>query len=82
MKEIVNLYNDCYNYLFSYGRLSAFEIIQKAVRVLKGIDELKEIRLECAALLGNWNKKDIDTQGERADVLVEELSGYLGEYLA
>lgn len=81
MEKVYKLYEKCVNWLNGDDTYTPKEIIEEAVDVLADIKELDDLWQECVVHINNWNGNDIDCQCEQAEVLVEELSGYLGEYL-
>lgn len=81
MKEIYKLYEDCSNWLNGDETHTAKELVERAVDLLADVKELYDVWTDCVYHINNWNNNSIEEQCEQAEVLVEELSGYLGEYL-
>ena len=81
MEEICKLYADCTDWLNGSDVHTPKELIERAVDVLADIKELNDVWTECVFHINNWGGNSIDTQCEQAEVLVETLSGYLGEYI-
>ena len=57
------------------------EIIEEAVDVLADIPELDAIWEKCVFHINNWNEQSIEEQCDQDEEIVEELSGYLEEYI-
>lgn len=82
MEKIYKLYEECSNWLNGDDTHTPKELIEKAVDVLADVKELDDVWEDCVFHINNWDGNSIDTQCEQAEVLVEELCGYLGEYLS
>ena len=81
MEKIYKLYEKCVNWLNGDDTYTPKEIIEESVDVLADIKTLDELWQKCAIHINNWNGNTIEEQCEQAEVIVVELSGYLGEYL-
>lgn len=81
MEKIYELYEDCSNWLNGDDTYSAKELVERAADVLADVKELNDVWTDCVYNINNWNNNSIEEQCEQAEIFVEELSGYLGEYL-
>ena len=81
VSTISNLLIKCENYLNGNNIYTPKEIIEEATDILAGVVGLMQIWEKCVFHINNWENKMIEEQCEDADSLVEELSGYIAEWL-
>ena len=81
MEKIYKLYEKCVNWLNGDDTFTPKEIIEEAVDVLADIPELDAIWEKCVFHINNWNEQSIEEQCDQDEEIVEELSGYLEEYI-
>ena len=82
MRRLYFLYEAASNWLNGDDTYTPKDIIEEAVKVLADVKELEDVWQECVFHINNWNENSIEEQCEQAEVIVEELCGYLGEYLS
>ena len=81
MKKIYVIYRKCINWINGDDTYTPKNIIEEAIKVLSNIKELEDVWQECVFHINNWDKNTIEEQCERDEVIMEDLCGYLGEYL-
>ena len=79
--EIQNLDIKCVNWLAGDNTYTTHELISEAVNVLACVDELHDIYARCVYHMNNFSNLSLSEQIEEGEDIVEELSGYLGEWL-
>lgn len=81
MKKVYDLYEKCSDWLNGDDTHTAKELIETAVDVLADIKELDNLWQECVVHINNWNEYTLNEQIEQAEIIIEDMCGYLGEYL-
>ena len=81
MKEVYDLYDKCLNCMNGDDTFTPKAIIEEAVDVIADIPELDAIWEKCVFHINNWNEQSIEEQCDQDEEIVEELSGYLEEYI-
>ena len=82
VKEIEIIYLAAVNYLQGDNQKSAHDIIDECADIIKDIPELSDLWDMLAVHINMWNDETFEEHIARAEELIEEITGYLGEYLA
>ena len=81
MEKVYDLYEKCSDWLNGDDTYTAKEIIENAVDILADIQELDGLWRECVVHINNWNEYTLNKQIEQAEIIIEDICGYLGEYM-
>jgi hypothetical protein len=83
MEKVYDLYEKCSDWLNGDDTHTPKEIIESAIDILADINnkELSSLWQKCVVHINNWEEFSLDEQICRAEMIMEELCGYLGEYL-
>ena len=80
-KKIQEIYNKAVGWLGGDDSISIHDLIEDCADAIEGIPELGDL-WECLAVhINMWGVDTLEEQCERAEFLIEEISGCLGEWL-
>lgn len=81
-KRLQELYSQAASWLAKDDTsVSAHDIIESACDILADIPELEQLHIKCCFQANLWNSETLEECVGDANLLVEEISGTLGEYL-
>lgn len=61
--------------------VSAHDLINETCNAIKDIPELENLYLRCVYHINGWNENTLEEQIAECHEIIEEISGFLGEYL-
>lgn len=82
VKDIQTIYDWAVDYLQGNDYISQYDIIHKCAEVIKDVPELNDLWSELAVHINMWDADTLEEQYEQGRILLEEIVGYLGEWLA
>lgn len=82
MNAIQQAYDKASNYIMGDATHTAKTIINDCYDAIVHTPELADLALRCAFHLNCWNEEEtLEEHIADADVIIEEITGTLGEYL-
>lgn len=80
-KKIQEIYNKAVDWLRGDNSISIHDLIEECADAIKDIPELNELCEELMIHINMWGVDTLEEQYERAGILAEEITGYLGQWL-
>lgn len=81
-KDIQTIYDWAVDYLQGDDSISQYAIINKCADIIKDVPELNGLWSELAVHINMWGADTFEEQYEQGGILLEEIVGYLGEWLS
>lgn len=81
VKDIQTIYDWAVDALNGNHSVSDYDIIHKCADVIEDVPELEDLWRDLAFHINMWNCDTLEEMCEQAEVLIEEITGCLGEWL-